>query len=231
MSAAAARARRRTSARSSPVAVAWPSLRPGRTALPYRWILTDGSAMLTSASASVSSDREEPSTFAITVQRARAVVSPSGRSSTARRCCSNWLVTDPSIVQWPELWGRIASSLTTTEPPPPATPGSSKSSTARTPVTPRPSATATATRLACCSTTGSRSGAGATTTEQTPSSWIDSTTGQVRTSPEGDRATRTASSRVKSTFSSTSSAGPSTAASNQSATSSTECTTRTPLPS
>ena len=34
----------------------------------------------------------------------------------ARMCCSNWEVAAPSIVQWPELWTRGASSLTTSEP-------------------------------------------------------------------------------------------------------------------
>ena len=38
--------------------------------------------------------------------------SPSGRSSTARRWFSNWLVRAPSMLQCPELCGRIASSLT-----------------------------------------------------------------------------------------------------------------------
>ena len=52
----------------------------------------------------------------ITVQRARGAGEPSGRSSTARRWFSNWLVTAPSWVQWPVLCGRIASSLTSTRP-------------------------------------------------------------------------------------------------------------------
>ena len=42
--------------------------------------------------------------------------SPSGHPSTARRCCSNWLVTEPSIVQWPELCTRGAHSLATNPP-------------------------------------------------------------------------------------------------------------------
>ena len=32
--------------------------------------------------------------------------------ATARSCCSNWLVTQASIVWWPELCGRGAISLT-----------------------------------------------------------------------------------------------------------------------
>ena len=62
----------------------------------------------------------------ITVQRARGAGEPSGRSITARRWFSNWLVTAPSWVQWPVLCGRIASSLTSTRPS-----VVSKSSTAR----------------------------------------------------------------------------------------------------
>ena len=40
-------------------------------------------------------------------------VSPSGRPQIARTWFSNWLVTAPSIVQWPELWTRGAISLNT----------------------------------------------------------------------------------------------------------------------
>ena len=49
---------------------------------------------------------------------------------------------------------------------------------------------------------GSRSGAGASTSVQMPSVWTVSTTVQAAAWPEGLRATRTASSRMKSTFSS-----------------------------
>ena len=41
---------------------------------------------------------------------------PSGRPQIARTSCSNWLVTQASIVQWPELCGRGASSLTRISP-------------------------------------------------------------------------------------------------------------------
>ncbi len=66
----------------------------------------------------------------MTLQRRVGDGSPSGRSSTARRCCSNWLVTAPSMLQWPVLCGRIASSLTSSRPS-----VVSNSSTASTPVT------------------------------------------------------------------------------------------------
>ena len=105
----------RTSARSSPLTFTCPSLRPGRTSLPYRCTFARrvergdvGERVGRGPRACCRARWPSPSTA-----RGRAV-SPSGRSSTARRCCSNWLVTAPSMVQWPELCGRIASSLTST---------------------------------------------------------------------------------------------------------------------
>ena len=71
-----------------------------------------------------------PRMLTITVHGARGAGEPSGRSSTARRWFSNWLVTAPSWVQWPVLCGRIASSLTRIRPS-----RVSNSSTASTPVT------------------------------------------------------------------------------------------------
>src|SRR5216683_2212283 len=43
-------------------------------------------------------------------------VEPSGSPRTARRWFSNWLVTAPSMVQWPELWTRGAISLARSSP-------------------------------------------------------------------------------------------------------------------
>ena len=80
-----------------------------------------------------------PRMFIMTVHGAVAPASPSGRSSTARRCCSNWLVTAPSWLQWPLLCGRIASSLTRTPD------GVSNSSTASIPTTSSDSAIRSAT--------------------------------------------------------------------------------------
>ena len=34
-------------------------------------------------------------------------MSPRGSPQIARRCCSNWLVIAPSMVQWPELWTAV----------------------------------------------------------------------------------------------------------------------------
>src|SRR5580692_11179608 len=46
----------------------------------------------------------------------RARVLPRGRPQIARRWFSNWLVMQPSIVQWPELWTRGAISLAISRP-------------------------------------------------------------------------------------------------------------------
>jgi len=43
-------------------------------------------------------------------------VEPSGRPRTARRWFSNWLVTAPSMVQWPEIVKRGANSLARSSP-------------------------------------------------------------------------------------------------------------------
>jgi hypothetical protein len=45
--------------------------------------------------------------------RAASAVSPSGSPQMARIWFSNWLVSAPSIVQWPLLWTRGAISLNT----------------------------------------------------------------------------------------------------------------------
>ena len=45
---------------------------------------------------------------------AARAVEPRGSPSTARMWFSNWLVSAPSIVQWPELWTRGANSLAST---------------------------------------------------------------------------------------------------------------------
>ncbi len=87
----------------------------------------------------------------ITVQGARGSGEPRGRSRTARRWFSNWLVTDPSWVQWPVLCGRIASSLTSTRPS-----RVSNSSTASTPVTPSSPASFIAICCACAGEVGSQ---------------------------------------------------------------------------
>ena len=165
----------------------------------------------------------------MTVHGAVASVDPSGRSSTARRCCSNWLVTAPSCVQWPLLCGRMASSLMRTR-----SSVVSNSSTASMPVTPRPSATATPIAAAARSSRSPARGAGAITSAHTPSRCVVATRGYARTSPDGRRATCCASSRVKSTSSSTRSGPPwasSARAANQSSASVAAETTRTPLPS
>ena len=139
-----------------------------------------------------------PNTLTITDQRERGRGEPSGRSNTARRWFSNWLVTAPSMLQCPVLWGRIASSLTRMRPS-----TVSNSSTARTPTTSSAPAISNAICWASSARGSARSGAGAMTSWHTPSRWTDSTTGYAIAWPDGDRATRADSSRAKSTRSST----------------------------
>jgi hypothetical protein len=133
----------------------------------------------------------------ITVCRAAAAGEPSGRSRTARRCCSNWDVLAPSMVQWPLLCGRMASSFTSSPP------GVSNSSTASIPVTPIPAAMASPRRCAARAVTWPRPGAGASTSRQIPSRCTVCTTGYTAAWPLGERATSTASSRSNATYSST----------------------------
>ena len=81
---------------------------------------------------------------------------------------------------------------------------------------------------ACTARSGSRSGAGAITSWQMPSRWVEATTGQAATWPEGERATRAESSRRKSTRSSARMVAPDSKAGAQS---SGPSTNHTPLPS
>ena len=223
------RARRRTSARSSPDDVDVAEL-AARTHLLAVQVHLRGRVGRRDGRERVGRGRSAccPARSPSRSSAPRALVSPSGRSSTARRCCSNWLVTAPSMVQWPELCGRIASSLThdVGRRPRTARPrarrsrrGRRRSGRRRRPRAPR--------------SAGSRSGAGAMTSAQTPSRWIDSTTGQVRTSPDGRRATSTASSRRNGTFSSASSGTPGRPPRRRTSRRPrrAERTTRTPLPS
>ncbi len=78
-------------------------------------------------------------------------------------------------------------------------------STASTPTTPSSPAIRSAISVADAASCGSRPGAGAITSRQTPSTCTVSTTGQAAACPDGLRATRAASSREKATRSSASS--------------------------
>ena len=62
-----------------------------------------------------SASTRRPIRFSITASRTRRGRA-SGSPQTARTSCSNWLAAQASIVQWPELCGRGASSLTSTAP-------------------------------------------------------------------------------------------------------------------
>ena len=75
----------------------------------------DGAWRSGSSSASRQFSTSSPIRFFITASEWRSG-EPSGRPQIARTSCSNWLVMQASIVQWPELCGRGASSLTSTSP-------------------------------------------------------------------------------------------------------------------
>ncbi len=97
-------------------------------------------------------------------------VEPRGQPRTARRCCSNCEVIDPSIVQWPELCGRRASSLI-------STPSSvRKNSTATIPVAPISSTSRRVISVAR-KRTSSGSEPGTRISWQIASTWIVSTAG------------------------------------------------------
>ena len=95
-----------------------------------------------------------PRRLTVTLGRSNSAL-PKGRPHTARICCSNWLVTAPSIVQWPELWGRGAISLIRIAPS-----WVIKSSTAKTPIPSKALMAATDTSTArAASAAGMRAGA------------------------------------------------------------------------
>ncbi len=76
------------------------------------------------------------------------------------------------MLQCPVLWGRMASSLTTTEPS-----AACISSTARTPTTPSSSAIRNAIAWQSRAWSGRRPGAGVVVAVQMPSVWTVSLTG------------------------------------------------------
>src|SRR5690625_1063439 len=185
---------------SWPISVTWPILRPGRTALPYRWTFSSGSAASAASMPGTRSSAVLPRRLTMTAAGATGSTAPRGRSATARTCCSNWPVTAPSMDQCPVLWGRIASSLTSTRPS-----AVSNNSTASIPTTSRSSAMSRASCWMRCWEAWSSPGARATPSAQPPSRWTDCTTGYAALCPPGRRATCAESSRVRGTSSSASS--------------------------
>jgi len=105
---------------------------------------------------------------------------------------SNCEVTEPSIVQWPLLWGRRASSLTRRSPP------ETNISIAITPTAPMVSAICTASAWARAASAGTTR-PGMSTCRHTPSTWVVSTTGHARVSL-GRRTTRAEISKSIATF-------------------------------
>ena len=146
--------------------------------------------------------RPLPSRLTIAVGES-AAVDPRPSPQMARMCCSNCEVTAPSIVQWPELWTRGASSLTTSEPS-----GSRNNSAVRVPH--RSIASARAHPIAAArDATLAATGAGATDSNRIPASCRFREIGKVATAPSSDRVTTTDSSTSKSSSRSASSGVPS----------------------
>ena len=76
-------------------------------------------------------------------------VLPSGSPAITRACCSNWLQSAASSVQWPELCGRGAISLASSRPS-----SSTKNSMHRMPRYSSRSARLTAAARACSASAG-----------------------------------------------------------------------------
>ena len=187
---------------SSPLTVTCPILRPGRTSLPYRCTFSPGSRGHAVQVRAV--DRRcsaPPSTFAIPAGAAPAA--PERQVEHGAQVLLELAGHRPSMVQWPLLCGRIASSLTSD-----AVRRCSNISTASTPVTSElagdpqrdllrpPAAWSSAGRAPARSPRGRRR-------RPAPSPPPAS-----RGLPVRRRATSTASSRVNATFSSASSGAP-----------------------
>ena len=143
-----------------------------------------------------------PSTLTIAVGP-RALVAPRGSPQIARTCCSNWEVAAPSIVQWPLLWTRGASSLTTSVPS-----RSRNSSTVSVPTRSIAAARLSAIAVASRRAAAGRS-AGATDSTRIPASWRLRAGGKMAGFPSMPRATITDSSTSKSSSRSASNGPPS----------------------
>ena len=128
----------------------------------------------------------------------RRSVAPRGSPASARTCCSNWSVAAPSIVQWPLLWTRGASSFTTSD-----RSGIRNSSTVSVPTRSSSMASRVASAWAARTVEASTGGgAGATDSTRIPASWRLRATGKARLSPSAPRATMADTSQAKSSSSS-----------------------------
>ena len=122
--------------------------------------------------------------FTIAAGRSSSV-EPSGSPQTARTCCSNWLTTQASSVQCPELCGRGAISLTSTR-----RRAVTNISTASTPTyAERRPRCACATRRASSATAGGDAGRGRSRRRGCASRWTFSAAGEARR-PAAGRARR-----------------------------------------
>jgi hypothetical protein len=148
-------------------------------------------------------NQQSPSRFAIAAG-ATSRVEPSGRPHTARTCCSNWLVSQASIVRWPELCVRGAISLTRTRPF-----RVTKNSTQATPTTSSAARIFSVVSTAAVSTGCGRS-AGTLDTSRMWWAWEFRDGANAAVDPSSPRAATTEISQSKSIQpSSTSSRGPS----------------------
>ena len=125
-------------------------------------------------------------------RRQRASVAPSSSPQIARMCCSNCEVAAPSIVQWPLLWTRGASSLTTRRPS-----GMRNSSAVRVPRHAHGQRPAARRGRRPRSATSSGTGAGATLSTRMPASWRCGRAGRSPSRRRSPRATMIESSAAK----------------------------------
>ena len=92
-------ARVRSSCRSLAVTVTCAILRPTRfSALPYQWRPAPGTESARCSGWRVCSMVSAPNTLSISAAPARILGAGHGRSRTARRCISNWSISQASIV-------------------------------------------------------------------------------------------------------------------------------------
>ena len=190
----------RRSARSSPLTLTWPTLRPGRTSLPYRCTFSAGVArqhvpvgrvqVRVVAAEHVGHDRP---------RRARGgVARAAGRARRAGAARTGWSPRR-RCVQCPLLCGRMASSLTTNAESPVRGSRTSNSSTASTPVTSRSPAIRSAASVAAAAQVRRRGPArGRAPRCRRRRSARSRRPARPPPGPSGLRATSTASSRTKS---------------------------------
>ena len=183
------RARPRTSSRSVPKAVTWPTLRPGRNSLPYRWILTSGQRGQTVMHPLVDARRSDVVRSAEHVRHDHHGRGHRGRAERVVQHRAQVLLELRGARALDRPVGRVVRTHRQLVDQQRAV-AVSNSSTASTPVTPSSDAMRSASRWASSASSSARPGAGAMTSTQMPSCCTVSTTGQAAPWPNGDdRAT------------------------------------------